>query len=185
MLRLRIAVLLLLGTLLPTPSFALWRGIGAGGSYSVAMGYNYATLNNGIGFNVHGWFDTFGILPKEDYSFHGTIGFMPMTLRNASDLILTFIPAMFGVEYKPVLKSGIRPFVSVDLGAVFSFINFGSVTNTINFSVGANFGAQFRPGFSFPLTDKLSLDLATPFMILARSNPFTSYSANLDLRWEF
>jgi len=154
--------------------------VGAGVSVPTPMGDDYQIYKRQVGFFAEAWLPAPEFLGV-DYRTHLQVGYQPYTLVNLSDVALRQVYGFYGFETQLGTSKLIIPFMSVDIGGFYSWLHYSRTTNS-QLDSGGSFALQFRPGFTIPLFDQLSLNAAVPFVFVFTNN-FSTWNILGSLRW--
>ena len=155
----------------------------AGGVNSpTPMGDNYQIYSRSLGGLGAIWVQNDQVFGSA-LQLHGSVTYQPYKVNNVSNVQLKQWLTMVGIETKTGEQHFINPFFSLDIGAAYSSIDFGTGVSGGDLNSSTAFAAQARGGFYIPLFSSLAAQVAAPITAIFSSSKFVSLNGEFSLRW--
>ncbi|HCM40050.1 MAG: hypothetical protein A2Z97_09045 [Bdellovibrionales bacterium GWB1_52_6] len=159
--------------------------VAGGAKVSTVLGDNYQNYSQPLGGQIQFWAENESFLGKS-FQLHGSASYVPYGLRGLTDYSLSQWSFLAGIETGRDHSNWIKPFVSLDIGAVYSRL--GVPVNATNVSslvtnTSTLFAAQVCSGVDIPVMGKLGVTIAAPLKVIFSTNKMVSLDGEFSLRW--
>lgn len=159
-----------------------FAAVAAGVSYSNPQGNNFQNYSPATGGVVDVWMSAASILGS-DFQFHGAVEYLPFKINGLTDYSISQWSFLLGVETRSAAAHWLKPFFSMDVGAVYSSLSLPSTVSNPTQNFNVLLAAQARPGISIPVFGKLEILMASPIKIIFSTNQFVTLNGEFSLRW--
>ncbi len=156
--------------------------VSAGISQPEAMGYNYETLDGGVGLTADLMMEL-PVMKSNITQLQFSFGYDSYSIRNQTNLGLRVFEVLGGVQFintKDYLHT-ITPFFGFQIGAAYNSLAYsGATAATSNSSMA--FATQVAPGLDIPVYDLFGVVLQMPVKVLLFKSNIVSISPSISLR---